>query len=470
MTAPDTLNLGRESFQQGAWEDSYNNLSSADHETPLKATDLEMLAVSSYLIGNDNDSDDAWERAYQECLRSDDVTRAARCAFWLAFNLLLRGEMSRGGGWLSRANRLLDDHPDCVEQGYLLVPIALGNMSEGDSSAACDSFGRAAEFGSRFGDPDLLNLGRVGQGQALIHLGEVSAGSALLDEALLDEAMVAVTAGEVSPIIAGIIYCAVIEACQESFDLRRAQEWTAALSDWCDSQPDLVPYRGQCLVHRAEILQLQGDWPDSMKEAQRALERFSQPPDQPAAGMAFYHQGELHRLQGEFAKAEEAYLGASLRGREPVPGLAQLRLAQGQTDSAKAAIHRLVEEAKGWVAQSKLYPAYVEIMLAAGDVAAARTAADQLSKFAIEFDAPFLRALSAHAAGAVLLFEGESAAALTELRRAWTTWQELQVPYEAARVRLLVGLACQKLGDEDTAQMEFLIAKGLLQMQAELSG
>ena len=293
MKSKDTLNLGRESFQKQSWEDAHNQLSAADRETPLNIADLERLAVSSYLIGADKDSDYTWERAHQECLRSDDVVRAARCAFWLALNLLLRGEMAPGSGWLSRARRLLDDHPDCVEQGYLLVPVALGCMSEGDISTASDVFGQAAKIGEHFNDSDLMTLGRLGQGQAFIHLGDVPEGLALLDEA-----MVAVTAGELSPMIAGIIYCAMIEACQETFDLRRAHEWTTALGNWCDAQPELVLYRGQCLVHRSEILQLHGNWPDSMNEAQRALERLSQPTDQPAAGMAFYQQGELHRLRG----------------------------------------------------------------------------------------------------------------------------------------------------------------------------
>lgn len=454
MTVSDNLKSGRESFQRHAWEDAYNLLNAADQVSTLDSDDLEKLAVSAYLIGADDDSENAWERAHQACLLTNDVVRAARCAFWLALNLLLRGEMARGSGWLSRAGRLLDDHHDCVEQGYLLVPVALAHMSEGDVSAANDMFSKAAQFGERFNDPDLTTLARLGQGQALIHLGNVPAGLVLLDEA-----MVAVTAGELSPMIAGIIYCAVIEACQETFDLRRAQEWTTALSSWCETQPELVLYRGQCLVHRSEILQLHGDWPDSMNEAQRALERLSLPSDQPAVGMAFYQQGELHRLKGEFTKAEEAYRGASQHGREPVPGLAQLRLSQGQTGSAEAVIRRLVDEAQGWVSQSKLYPAYVEIMLEAGDLEAARMAADQLSGFAADVDAPFLRALSTHAMGTVLLYEGEFTAALTELRRAWSAWQQLQVPYEAARVRLLVGLACQKLGDDDTAEMEFDAAR-----------
>jgi ATP/maltotriose-dependent transcriptional regulator MalT len=453
----DALHRGRESFRRQAWRDAYTELSAADHQGSLEPEDLERLATAAYLVGRDDDCADLWTRAHHDSLHSGDLTRAARCAFWLTVGFLLRGELARAGGWFARARRLLDDdQQDCVEQGYLLVLIAIQLLFEGNAASAAATFGQAAEFGLRFAEPDLIAFAQLGRGQALLPLGETAEGVALLDEA-----MVAVTAGELSPVLVGLAYCIVIEACQEIFDLRRAQEWTTALSHWCASQPDLVRYRGQCLVHRSEIMQLNGAWQDALDDAQRARERLSDPPGQPALGMACYQQAELHRLRGEFVKAEQAYRQASQLGRNPQPGLAQLRFAQGQIEAAEAAIRRVAGEPQDRVTRSRVLPAYVEIMLAAGDLPAARVAAAELSAIAADLAAPLLRAVAAHAQGAVTLAEGDPQGALDALRHAWAVWQALEAPYEAARVRMLIGLACRALRDEDGAELEFDAARSV---------
>ena len=455
MTTADLLDQGRESFGRQAWADAYAQLSAADGENPLAPDDLELLGMAAYLIGQAEDSANLLERLHSELLGRGDIPRAVRSAFWLALDLMDRGEFARGSGWLARARRLLDDGThDCAEQGYLLLPGALQSIDEGDHAAAHAISGTAAAIGDRFDDRDLVTLARSIQGRALLRQGKTVEGMTLLDEV-----MVAVTAGEVSPIVAGNVYCSVIEGCQESFDLRRAAEWTAALTHWCESQPDLVLYRGQCLVHRAEIMQLHGAWADAVDAAQRAFERFGQGHDQPAVGAAFYQQAELHRLYGQFAAAEDAYREASRRGREPHPGLAQLRLAQGQVDAAAAALRRAMDEAQQPAVRARLLPVHVEVMLAVGDVAEARHAADELSKIASALDAPLLRAVDTSAQGAVLLAEGDARAALAALRHAWAAWQELEAPHEAARVRVLIGLACRMLGDDDGAEMELDAAR-----------
>jgi DNA-binding NarL/FixJ family response regulator len=456
MNRDEAIVRGREAFDTKAWGDAYADLSAADRESPLGPDDLERLAVSARLTGRDEDSAEIWARAHHEHVRLGNVPRAARATFWLAMGLLERGEMARGGGWLARGRRLLEEtQEDCVERGYLLAPTAVLSLYQGDPATALPIFEEAGAIADRFGDSDAMTLTKLGKGQALIMLGQTVQGVAWLDEA-----MVAVTAGEVSPVVAGIVYCAVIDACQEIFDLRRAHEWTSALSSWIEGQPDLVPFRGQCLVHRAQILQLHGAWPDAVGEAQRACERLS---GQPAVGMAFYQQAELHRLGGEFALAEEGYRQASEFGHSPQPGLALLRLAQGQGGGALAAIRLAVDEAQDRVTRARLLPALAEIALSAGDVPLARGAADELSRVAAAFNAPLLHAISAQATGAVLLAEGDPKAALQALRPAWKAWQEMEAPYEAARVRALIAQACRELGDEDTAAMEFEAARRALQ-------
>lgn len=448
--ATDTLARGRESFRTQRWADAHDALAAAGE---LEPEDLERLAVAAYLVGHDDESLAVWERAHREHLRRDAVAPAVRCAFWLVFLLLGGGHVERGSGWLGRAQRLLAER-DCVEQGYLAFVAGMTAIFAGDLSAARDGFDRAAAAGERFRDADLLTLARHGQGRVLIRTGRGAEGMALLDEV-----MVSVTSGEVSPIVAGDVYCSVIQACQESFDLRRAQAWTAALSSWCAAQPDLVPYRGQCLLHRAELMQLHGLWRDAKDEVARASERLAQRPGNAAEGAAWYQSAELHRLCGEFAEAEESYRQASRLGHEPQPGLALLRLAQGHVEAAQSAIRRALDETERIVPRSRLLPGFVEVMVAAGDLDAARAGADELAGIAGELDAPLLRALSEQADGLVLLARGDAPAALAALRRAAAAWQELEAPHEAARTRALIGLACRDLGDDETAALELDAAR-----------
>jgi DNA-binding NarL/FixJ family response regulator len=331
----------------------------------------------------------------------------------------------------------------------VLVLTGLQAHEAGDFDVAERAYADVAEIAERFRDADLATFARLGQGDALIGRSETQRGLALLDEA-----MVAVMAGEVSPAVAGIVYCSVIESCQRLFDLRRAQEWTSALTRWVEDQPQLVAYRGQCLLHRAELMTFHGSWAEAGDEARHARDRLAGPPPDPALGVAWYQEAELHRLRGAFGPAEEAYRAASRHGRRPEPGLALLRLAQGRTADAATAIDRSLADAHDATSRPALLEARVEIGLEAGDRASARAAANELTAIADAIDAPILRAMAASADGAVRLAEGHAAAALSTLRRAWAGWTALDAPYQAARVRVLIGLACRRLGDEDAARLE----------------
>ena len=279
---------------------------------------------------------------------------------------------------------------------------------------------------------------------------------------MLDEAMLAVITGELSPIMTGLIYCSVIEACQHVHALSRAREWTSAFSQWCEQQPEMVAFTGTCLVRRAEILQFHGAWPDAMSEAHRACERSREGCTEPP-GAAFYQRAEIHRLRGEFAAAEEAYRSASRLGCEPQPGLALLRMAQGRTDAASAAIRRVVISTADQLQRVRLLPACIDIMLAAGDVHEALRACRELADIAENIDTDALHAMAAHGRGAVALAQGDAQAALGQLRRAFDAWQRIEVPYSAARVRVLVAVACRSLSDEETAALELSVARSIFQ-------
>lgn len=455
MDRTDLVKRARESYERHEWADAYARLSEADREGSLEPDDLMSLAFAAYLIGKDAESIEILTRTHRQALERNDARGAVRCAFWIGFQLINKGDAAQAGGWFARGHTILEENDsDCVERGYLLIPVALQDLFGGEASTAHRIFGEVSEIGRRFHDRDLITLGGFGGAQSLIRMGRPEEGMTRFDEV-----MVGVTSGEVSAVVSGLVYCGVIAACQDVFDVRRAHEWTKALADWCAAQPDLVPYRGQCMVHRAQLMQMQGAWPAAIEEATKARDQLFDSPARTAVGMAYYQLGELHRLRGEFDEAEDGYREASHWGHSPQPGLAMLRLAQGDTAAAASAIRREVDEARDVVVRSRILPAHVEIMLAVDDLASARRAAEDLARLADDAGAPLLRAFAAHAVGAVLLAEGDAGAALAALREACAGWRGLDAPYEAARARVLIGLACRALGDEDTASLEIDAAR-----------
>jgi DNA-binding CsgD family transcriptional regulator len=457
VAAPVTgdVERGRAAYADWAWRDAYESLSRAEESAPLAPEDLELLGVSAYMLGDEEEWMEVFERACRRYADADRVLRAARCAFWIGMHLAIRGELGPATGWLGRSQRLVERHGgDCVERAYMLLPVSFQHEAAGDFEGAAATAAAAVEAGERFGDMDLFALAAHAQGSILVTSGHVQKGLGLLDEA-----MVAVTAGEVHPIVAGVVYCGVILTCEEVYEVRRAQEWTDALTRWWERQPDLLAFTGRCLVHRAQLMQLHGAWPEALEEVQRARRRFEKAMNQAAAAKASYLRGELHRLRGEFEEAEEAYRESSRLGAEPQPGWALLRLALGDADAAAAVIRRVLAETSDRPRRTGLLSASAEIMLAVGDSAAARTASSELEEIAQDYDSEMLRAVAAQTSGAVELAAGDAAAALARLRRACLAWQELEAPYEVARTRVLVGRACRELGDEDAFRLELEAAR-----------
>ena len=448
------LEQGRTAYAQRSWLEAYEAFLRADAERPLEAEDLELLSITARMLARDEEAVEILERAHHRYLEEGETARAAYCAGWIGMSLAYQGAVGPAGGWLARAQRLLDDLPDdIVERGYMLLPLIFRREAAGDYEGAAAIAGQAAEVGKRFGDADLIALSIHSQGHMLVLGGKLSQGLELLDES-----MIVVTTQDPSPFVVGLVYCGVILACQAAFDVGRAREWTLALTRWAEQQRDLVAFTGRCLVHRAEILQLGGSWSQALEEARLASKRLVETNNR-AAGLALYREGELLRLVGDFGAAEKAYREASRFGWEPQPGLAQLRLAQGKAEAALRSVRRAGAEIKDPLKRAALLPAHVEIALAAGEVEEARAASLELEELSRQYESAMLRGIVAHALGAVAVAEGDAEAALRSLRKAHQVWLELDAPYEAARSRELIARACAVLGDEEAAALEFAAAR-----------
>ncbi len=449
----DDLERGRDAYGRRDWATAFEALERANQKTRLEDADVERLAWSAALCGRDEAFLAALERLHNCLLEAGDETRAARMAFWLGFRWISLGEMGRGGGWFARAGRLVETR-DCVERGYLLIPQIHRHLLAGDWEAARALAGSAAALGMRFGDADLVAFTRQLEGAAALRLGRVEDGLALIDEA-----MVSVMAGEVSPLMAGLVYCSTIASCHEVFALDRAREWTQALSDWCDTQPELVTFTGRCMVHRAELMLLGGAWSEAAEQAQRACERFVDALDPEAVGAGYYQQAEIHRLRGERARAEHAYAEASRFGFEPQPGLALLRLQEGRIGDATSALQRLLGSTPDPLKRARYLPALIEILLELGELEQAQGACDELDGVAERFATDVLQAMAARARGALRLARGAPQDAVEPLRLAFRTWRRIGAHYTAARIRVLLANAYRALGDRDGAHLEEAAAR-----------
>ena len=451
MTTADAASLlenAREAYRRRDWVAAREGFSAARELAELPVDDVNALADAAWWVGAVDESLEAAEEAYRRFLQGDRPAQAAMSALQVGYSLYLRGDDVMGSGWMSRAQRLLRDVPETVEHGYLLYMDVEAGLDGPDLDTIVATAERVQDFGRRYDDPNLRAVGTMGAGRALLRQGKVTEGMALLDEAGL-----AVRAGDLTPDWAGNIYCHLIAACYELADLRRAGEWIEALTTWCEQLSPATLFTGICRVHRAQVFQLHGSWAQAEAEAERVCEELATiHPASVAEGS--YAIGEIRRLRGDLTGAERAYLKANDLGRDPQPGLALLRLSGGDVEAATASIRAALAGTSERLPRARLLEASVEIALAADDLGAAVAACEELERITSVFASSGLEAATRRARGAVLLRQGQAGAALEILHDACRRWRDLRAPYEAAKVRLLLAEAYRGLGDDDAASRE----------------
>jgi DNA-binding NarL/FixJ family response regulator len=454
-TSEDRHEQARLSYSKFLWDDSFSLYKELDDRGDLDRGDLENYARSAALSGHDLEMLSILERLFQNYVGCGEEEEAARSAFWIGFRLVSIGELGQANAWFQRSRKLVANlgRPSVLE-GYLLLPEIHRLRAEGNVVAAAGLAEQVIVTGNRFEDRDLAAFAQNLLGDLYIRSGRVAEGLALLDEAMLS-----VSSGQLSPLITGLVYCSVIATCSKIQALDRAREWTAALSAWCASQPQLYTFIGRCMVHRSEISQLHGEWTMAEDEARNAFRQLVKSVDKDSAAAAKYQEGEIYRLRGEYGRAKECYLKASEYGMEPLPGYALLRHAQGNGDLAVNTIRRALDSQREPFGRIRLLPAFVEIMLENDHYEEAAYGSEELTKFAVEYGTEVLSALASQAHGQVLLAQANPREAIQHLRSALSIWQKLEAPYIVCRIRLLLATACLELGDRDGAALELEPAK-----------
>ena len=454
----DAREAGREAAARGAWTEAYEILVAAEKELPPE--DLERLAEAAWWVGRLDESIERREAAYKAWLKEGEKRRAALVAIFISQDLFNKASLERASGWFSNAERLLADEPESVEHGYLAITRALTAMIQGNSDAALSCAERAHELGVRFEDRDLQAIALVTLGRTHLLNGDADEGVRLLDEA-----SAAALSGELRPFSTGLVYCITITSCNGVGDLRRAAEWTKAATRWCSKQ-DVPGFPGACRIHHSTMLRLNGEWAEAEAEALRACDEVREY-DPYATGIGWYEVGEIRRFRGDFAAAEEAYRQAKIWRKEPEPGLSLLRLAQGKVEAAARGIERsLAANESNPVALVRRLTAQVEIALAQGKLRVARSAADELEKLVDDFRlgderTPAFEAMVCLSWGRIEMEENDVERAAMHLQKGLDTWQSVGAPYEAAKVRMLLGRAFRKLGDEDGARDELEAARAV---------
>ncbi len=453
-TTASDLERGRDALARYAWQEAFDALAAAQTDDPPDAEALDGLAEATWWLGRADESRATRERAYAAFEGAGDRRRAARCAAWLHDRYQTAGKIAVANGWAERARRLLDGLPECAEHGLVKMMEVEAAHERGDLTSAAELATEVVDAGRRLPDADVEASGLQALGHIRVAQGRVAEGFVAFDEAML-----LAIEGKLGQFTTGSVYCSAISACNEAGDLRRAAEWAEVGVTWSDLHP-LTGYPGLCRVHRAGVLDHRGAWAEAEQEARRAYDALLGM-SAPAAAMAYLEVGEIRRRLGDLDGAEAAFRRVEELGSRPQPGLALVRLAQGKVDIAATAIARaLAEETHNRPARAKMLPAQIQIALAAGDIAIATAAVDELVALAHEYGTSGLRATAAVAQGRLELAAGAESAGQT-LRRALQEWLALDVPYEVASTRLLMGLACRAAGDEEGARSSFEAAAAI---------
>lgn len=447
------ITAGMRAWSGHDWATAYQNLEALLGSPQAEPEQLEALAESAWWLGEVDDTITARERAFSMYVDAHRDVDAARVATQVAENHAHRLESSEARGWMSRAARMLDGLAETPELGHLRrLESVFAVGAEGGVDHALELAREVERIGKVTGDRDLEMLGLHDQGRFLVAAGEVGRGFKLMEEA-----MVSVVTGELTPLVTGRIYCNMIETCASTADYKRASEWSDRAMRWCEEMGHAGGYPGVCRVRRSELMRLRGAWPAAEEEANRAaseLRDFG-----PYMAEAFNEIGLLRLHRGDLDGADEAFKRAHSLGANAVPGMAMVRMARSQTDVAHSMIESVLQGAESPLARIKLLRVAVEIALEASALDQARAHSEELSELTGEFGSELFDSFALQGRARVLAAEGRHNEAAAIHRKVVESLIPHGLPYETARARCDLGLSLIGDGNEDLGRLELEAAR-----------